>query len=245
MNWHDWIYPASVLLTAYMVMGITGFGSALVAVPLLAWIWPLPEVVVLAILLDVPASALHGGLNYRQVRWPAIAAMLPGMAVGTFIGLWLLGQLDKRWPLFILGVYIVIVGVRALRQAAPPSAAKSRLGYQIGSSLIGIIEVMFATAGPVVLALLHGRLREIAQIRATVPVVMVVAGTIAIAVLYGSGQIDRTNSLERWLVAMPIAALGVLLGNRAARHIPPAVMRRTISILLIASGLSLTRHLWP
>lgn len=244
MNWLDWLYPAGVLLTAYMIMGITGFGSALVAVPLLAWSWPLPEVVALVILLDVPASALHGGLNFRQVRWQAIGAMLPGMAVGSFIGLWLLGQLDKRWPLFILGIYIVIVGIRALRQAAPPSSARSSLGYHIGSSLIGIIEVMFATAGPVVLALLHGRLHEIAQIRATVPVVMVVGGTIAIAVLYGSGQIDSAHTLGRWLIAMPIAATGVLLGNRVARYIPSAAMRRTTALLLIVSGLSLTRHLW-
>ena len=34
----------------------------------------------LVILLDVPASMLHGGLNFRQVRWRPIGAMLPGMA---------------------------------------------------------------------------------------------------------------------------------------------------------------------
>ena len=68
MNWQEWLYPAGVIFTGYLVLGITGFGSALVTVPLLAWIWPLPEVVALAILLDVPASLLHGGLNFRQVR---------------------------------------------------------------------------------------------------------------------------------------------------------------------------------
>ena len=56
MEWTDWLYPAIVLGLGYLVLGITGFGSALVTVPLLAWIWPLPEVVVLAILLDIPAS---------------------------------------------------------------------------------------------------------------------------------------------------------------------------------------------
>lgn len=104
MEWTDWLYPAIVLGLGYLVLGITGFGSALVTVPLLAWIWPLPEVVVLAILLDIPASILHGGLNFRQVRWNALTAMLPGMAVGSVVGLWLLGQLDKRWPLFVLGI---------------------------------------------------------------------------------------------------------------------------------------------
>jgi uncharacterized protein len=244
VDWLAWLFPAGVLLTGYLVLGITGFGSALVTVPLLAWIWPLPEVVMLAILLDVPASMLHGGLNFRQVRWPALVAMLPGMAVGSLAGLWLVGQLDKRWPLFILGLYIAAVGLRALRQTAPPPTAGSRWAYHMGSGLVGVVEVMFATAGPVVLALLQGRLRDVAQIRATVPVVMVVAASIAIAVLATSGQVDHTNTLQRWLVGLPIAALGVIGGNRLARHIPAAVMRRSIAVLLVLSGLSLTRHLW-
>lgn len=245
MDWHMWVYPAGVLLAGYLVLGITGFGSALVTVPLLAWIWPLPEVVALAILLDVPASMLHGGLNFRQVRWPALVAMLPGMAVGTLAGLWLLGQLDKRWPLFILGLYIAAVGLRALRQTtARPQVSQTGPSYHLGSGLVGVVEVMFATAGPVVLALLQRRLREVAEIRATVPVVMVVAGSVAIAVLAASGQVDHGQTLQRWVVGLPIAALGVVLGNRLARHIPPTVMRRTMAVLLVVSGLSLTRHLW-
>lgn len=244
MNVSDWMYPAAVLLTGYVVLGITGFGSALVVVPLLAWKWPLPEVVALAILLDVPASMLHGGLNFRQVRWPAIVEMLPGMAVGSFIGLWLQGLLDKRWPLFILGLYIAVVGLRALRQVMATQKPISSLGYHAGSGLVGIIEVMFATAGPVVLALLQRRLSAVADIRASVPVVMVVAGSVAIAVLAASGQVDSSHTLERWLIALPIAVVGVFLGNRVARHIPPMVMKRLMALLLVASGLSLTRHLW-
>lgn len=244
MNWHDWIFPTGVLFAGYLVLGITGFGSALVTVPLLAWKWPLPEVVALAILLDVPASLLHGGLNFKQVRWAAMMEVLPGMAAGSLIGLWMLGYMDKRWPLFILGLYIAAVGFRSLRQGIRSHRPLSPAAYHGGSMLVGIIEVMFATAGPVVLAVLQRRLSEISDIRATVPMVMVVAGSVAIAVLAGSGQIDSGHTLQRWLVAMPIAAAGVFLGNKVARRIPAASMRRMMAALLMISGLSLTRHLW-
>ncbi|MEG0052037.1 MAG: hypothetical protein RR715_02105 [Comamonas sp.] len=52
------LYSAAVVLAGYVVLGITGFGSALVIVPLRASHWPLPEVVALTLLLDVPASLL-------------------------------------------------------------------------------------------------------------------------------------------------------------------------------------------
>lgn len=239
------LYVACVLLAGYVVLGITGFGSALVTVPLLALVWPLPEVVVLAILLDIPASILHGGLNLRQVRWQALLVMLPGMAVGSGMGLWLLGQLDKRWPLFALGVYIVVVGLRSLRQAATPANVKpAGVAYHLGSGLVGVVEVMFATAGPVVVAVLQRKLRDVAGIRATVPVVMVVAGTVAMAVLASSGQVDTTHTWERWLLGLPVAVLGVVLGNRLAKHVAPATMRWAMAALLTASGLSLMRNLW-
>ena len=66
-GWMPWVHPVLTVLTGYLVLGITGFGSALIVVPLLAWRWPLPEVVALALLMDAPASALLGGLNLRQV----------------------------------------------------------------------------------------------------------------------------------------------------------------------------------
>ncbi len=244
MNWQDWLYPLSVLILAYVAMGITGFGSALIAVPLLAWKWPLPEAVALTILLDVPASALHGGMNFRQVGWKSVRDMLPGMALGTLLGLWLMGQLDKRWPLFFLGVYIAMIGLRSLRAQGTQISGISGRAYHIGSTLVGLIEVMFATAGPVVMAMLQKRLKDVREVRATVPVAMIAAGSIAILVLLNTEASNPAVTLRRWMIAMPVAALGVFLGNRIAGRIPVSVLARLMAALLLCSGLALTRHLW-
>ena len=100
----EWLYPIGVVLLGYTVLGLTGFGSALVVVPLLAWKWPLPAVVALTLLMDVPASAFHSGLNWRQVQWRELRRLLPGMVLGTLAGLWLVQHMNSRWPLLFLGV---------------------------------------------------------------------------------------------------------------------------------------------
>ncbi|CCJ51135.1 putative exported protein [Bordetella parapertussis Bpp5] len=82
----DLLFPACAVLLGYVVLGITGFGSALVVVPLLAWRWPLPEVVALTLLLDVMASLLLGGLNLRQVDFAELRRLLPGMVAGALAG---------------------------------------------------------------------------------------------------------------------------------------------------------------
>ena len=59
------LYQFAVVFVGYFVLGIAGFGSALIIVPLLAWDWPLAMVVPLVLLIDVPAAILHTGLNFR------------------------------------------------------------------------------------------------------------------------------------------------------------------------------------
>lgn len=243
MPLQEWLFPLAVVFAGYLVLGITGFGSALVLVPLLAWQWPLPEVVALALLLDIPASMLHGGLNLAQVRWRELLRLLPGMAAGTLLGLWLLDQVAQRWLLLVLGAYVVWVGVRALRPSAATQPAPARWALVAGT-LVGLVEVMFATAGPVVVAWLQRRLDEVAGLRATVPVVMVLAGSVALAMLFGSAHIDMPSLLPRWLVALPLAGAAVWLGNRVAARIPALLMKRLMAGLLTLSGLSLMRHFW-
>ena len=228
----SYLYPALVLALGYFVLGLTGFGSALVVVPLLAGIWALPDVVAMAILLDIPASMLHGGLNLKQVRWKEMRRLLPGMAIGTMAGLLLLGVLDRRWPLLILGLYVAFVGIRALVPLSKPSARPSALWAHPVGALIGVIEVM------------HRRQIDVAGIRATVPVIMVLAGLIAVVVLWSSGQINADVVAIRWLYGIPVALLGVVLGNRCAAWVSPLLMTRALAVLLTISGLFLMRHLF-
>ncbi|WP_397474785.1 sulfite exporter TauE/SafE family protein [Pusillimonas sp.] len=238
------VYPALVLSVGYLVLGLTGFGSALIVVPLLANRWPLAEVVAMAILLDIPASMLHGGLNMRQVQWAELRRLLPGMAIGAIAGLWLLGQLDRRWPLFALGCYVVFVGARALLPRSHGAATLSPAwGHPVGA-LVGLIHVMFATAGPVVVTWLQRRLGSAAAVRATVPVIMVLVGSIAVSVLWTSGQVDADVVMSRWLYGIPIALGGVLLGNRCAARLSPLMMERLLAALLMVSGLSLMQHVF-
>ncbi|NCT95998.1 MAG: sulfite exporter TauE/SafE family protein [Comamonadaceae bacterium] len=238
------VYPAAVVLLGYVVLGITGFGSALIVVPLLAWRWPLPEVVALTLLMDVPASLLHSGLNLRQVDFGELRRLLPGMAAGTLAGLWLSGVLDARWPLLALGLYVATVGINALRPrlAAPrPLAAPWAHGMGFG---IGLVEMLFGTAGPLAVAWLSRRLRDVHALRASTPVI-IVAG--AATVLLGMAWVGRLSSGAlwwRWAGLIGLALLGVLMGNRLARHVPAPRLRQLICGLLVISGLMLVRHAW-
>jgi len=232
----EWLYPMGVVLLGYTVLGLTGFGSALVVVPLLAWQWPLPAVVALTLLMDVPASAFHSGLNWRQVQWRELRRLLPGMVLGTLAGLWLVQHMNSRWPLLLLGLYVAGVGVNALRPKASqlPSAASFWAG-PVGAA-IGLVEMIFGTAGPVVVAWLSRRLSDVQEMRASTPLIISVAAATVLLGMAWEGRLSSGWIWQRWTVLIFVALLGVWLGHRLAHRVPVARLRQIICALLVVSG---------
>lgn len=241
---HDMWMPLCVVLLGYTVLGLTGFGSALVVVPLLAWQWPLPEVVALTLLLDVPASTFHSGLNWRRVKWAELRRLLPGMVLGTLAGLWLLQHMSNRWPLLLLGVYVAGVGVNALRpRVAPPQPMANAWAWPTGMA-IGLVEMMFGTAGPVVVAWLSRRLSDVQDMRASTPLVITVAAATVLLGMAWDGRLSDDLIWQRWGVLIAAALGGVWLGHRMAHRVPATRLRQVICALLVVSGVMLALGAW-
>lgn len=239
------LYPMCVVLLGYVVLGITGFGSALIVVPLLAWQWRLPEVVALTLLLDVPAALLLGGLNLRQVDWAELRRLLPGMVVGCLVGIWLSGVLEPRWPLLVLGLYVAAVGVNAVRprSASSPSSPAASWSHVMGLA-IGVVEMLFGTAGPLVVAWLSRRVPDVHVLRASTPVAIVLTASAVLVGMGWSGRLSNDELWIRWAFLIGVAGAGVLAGHCLARRVPAASLRRLVCGLLVVSGLTLVLHAW-
>src|SRR5688500_13240134 len=92
-----------IVLSAYFIRGITGFGSGLIAVPLLALSHPLQFAVPLVLALDFTASLVLGGTNRQQVDWAEIKVLLPFGLIGACIGAFALMKLPTGPVLLTLG----------------------------------------------------------------------------------------------------------------------------------------------
>ena len=96
MNVTDLLQPQILMLAplivygAYVVFGISGFGSTLIAVPLLAHLMPLKFVVPFFVILDCVGAA-NLGLRLRgSVMKRELIGLMPFMALGILGGVWLL-----------------------------------------------------------------------------------------------------------------------------------------------------------
>ena len=102
-----------IILLAYFLRGITGFGSGLIAIPLLAHFLPLTFVVPLILVVDFVASLALSYHMKLQVRWDEIRWLLPTTVIGMLIGAVLLVNLARE-PLLISLALFELSGVSVL-----------------------------------------------------------------------------------------------------------------------------------
>src|SRR6185503_589872 len=104
----DMVLVLCILMSAYFIRGITGFGSALISVPLLALSQPLTFAVPLVLALDFTASLVLGGTNRKKAVWSEIKVLLPFGMVGACTLL----TLPTTPVLLTLGAFTMFFGFR-------------------------------------------------------------------------------------------------------------------------------------
>lgn len=234
-----YLYIVAILLAAYFIRGISGFGSGLVAVPLLALKLPLTFVVPLILLTDFTASLVLGGLNFKQLAWPEIRRLLPPGLLGVVAGTLLLVSLPKTPMLIGLGSFVMLFALRNLflagRELRPISTWWAWPARLTG----GTVGALFGTGGPPYVIYLSHRLTDKGQLRATFSGLFFMEGLARIASFTLSGLLLDVRLAWAYLGAMPVALAALWLGSHIHTRLNNAQMMKLISLILLGSGVSL------
>jgi uncharacterized membrane protein YfcA len=230
------IYVGAVVFAAYLVRGIAGFGSGLIAVPLLSMVAPVPAVVPLVVSLDYMGSASQGVHNVDRVAWRDQLALVPFMAGGVGAGLYLLSALSSAALGRALGGFILLY---AVYQWLPlPALRGPRLFAAPCGVLGGLVGTVFGTGGPFYVIYLNLRALERTAFRATFAVNYLIDGGIRLGAYVAMGLLGG-RTLTAIALTLPVAAAGLYLGGRLQTGFSQAAFVRFISLLLIGSGLVL------
>jgi len=244
MNPPDLAYAVAVLLLAYFVRGISGFGSGLIAVPLLALRFPLPEVVPFILIADFGASALVGGLSYRHVDWPEIRRLLPATVIGVVIGTHLLVSLPTALLLTLLGTLVLAFAVRTLLLHPHDFTPASKHWAYPAALSGGAVSGLFGTGGPPYVIYLSHRIRDKGMLRATISVVLFLDGLVRIATFLLAGLLLGTTVWRNALIAAPLIIAALYLGSHVHARLTHRQILQGVSVLLLGSGAALLVKAW-
>ena len=232
------LLAALVVAAAYFVFGLTGFGSTVIALPLLVLFFPLKFAVSLLMLLDLAVLLLFGARLRRGLRLDEIGWLVPFMLAGMAAGLTLLIRAPERPLLLTLGCFLLCYAAWGLaRRGGPPALARfwcAPIGL-VG----GAFSALFGTGGVLFAIYNAGRLPDAIQLRAS-NAAMILLSSLLRLVLFGAvGLLGQDGLFATALMLAPALAFGFWLGGRLHARVPAAAVVKAVYALLVVAGLTL------
>ncbi|MEZ4520354.1 MAG: sulfite exporter TauE/SafE family protein [Thermomicrobiales bacterium] len=111
---------------AMFVRGFTGFGGALLTVPLLSLIWDVQQAIVVVAAMQLVTGATLAVISRDSIARPELTRVLIPSFVGLAAGAVLLSSLPLLWVTRSLGVFSVAAGMHMLVQARRRSSSARR-----------------------------------------------------------------------------------------------------------------------
>jgi uncharacterized membrane protein YfcA len=229
---------ALIVILAYTVFGLTGFGSSITAMPLLVQVIPLRMAVPLMLIFDLAASLLLGLKNRRVVDRKELLRLVPFMLVGMTLGVVALVNAPERLLLLTLGVFILAYSAWSLLLRPEVQQIGSHWSMPLGIAG-GVFTALFGTGGPIYTIYLARRLNDKLVLRATISALIFISALSRLALFTSAGLYGQQSLLLLAALLLPGALVGLYLGNHLHHRLPAERVVQVIWVILITGGVSL------
>jgi uncharacterized membrane protein YfcA len=231
----DWLLTFLIIVVSALIQACTGFGFALLAIPLLMLLFPAHYAISLSGLLSLVSCLSTLPRIYKDVD----AALLKRLFIGGLIGLPLGGLLyyaaDVSWLKLIVGISIILTALTMMYRISFPFGSGKRAGFCSGfmTSSIGM-------PGPPVILLLMSKQVGKEAFRGTSIAYYCLVYPISLAIQYASGhfEIDVIHDL----LLIPAIFIGQAVGMALHQRISQSWFRRVTILLLFATAANSIIH---
>jgi uncharacterized membrane protein YfcA len=221
-----------------VIYGITGFGSALITIPLAIHLVPLTFALAMFSLVDLANSLRVGLENPRHAVRAEVVRMAPMIVLGLAIGVTLLVNLPRKAGMLALGVFIAAYAVYALARHTRMATVSRRWAYLAGAAG-GLTGALFGAGGPPYAIYLSNRPLTKEEFRATLTFTSVFSIGLRVLAFVLTGLLLDLRAWIAAALAIPAALAGIAVATRIFRWISRETLARLVALLLLATGVSL------
>jgi uncharacterized membrane protein YfcA len=229
---------APIAFVGGLIQGLTGFGSALITIPLATYFVPLPFALAVFSIVDF-ANGMRLGLEHPKNAVAAdIARMVPMMILGIVTGTTLLVNLPRKASLVALGTFVFGYALYTLWRRGPAAHVGRHWAFVAGFCG-GLSGTLFGSGGPpYAIYLLHRSLSK-DQFRATMTLTIIFSIGLRLVAFALTGLLTQDGVWLAAAAAVPAGLVAIYLASRLFHAISREAVMRGVAILLLASGASL------
>ena len=230
-----WIGLAT--LAAFVVRGLSGFGSAMVGIGALTLVLPPAQVIPAFFGLELLTTVNLLPSVWRQIDWRSLRWVIAGCAVTTPVGLTLLARLGPDPMRLVVSAClasIALLMLSGLAQRFTPRSTPGPLGALAVGGASGVLNGAAGIPGPPAIVFYFAT-TGMAVSRATLVAFFLFTDAYGLAWAGGAGLLAGVG-WKLIAVALPFSLLGIWIGQRLYARLDEARLRRLIWALLAVLG---------
>ncbi len=226
---------ALIFLLAGFVQGMTGFGSALVAIPLLGLIIDIKSAVPLCILNSLVITTYLSLKMRRELDKKKILPLCIAAVPGIILGSTLLKRMDSGIIRLWLGILLIAYSLHSLLSTPKPRKLHTAWSYLAGFSS-GAIGAAFSAGGPptIIYTALNDWKKD--TIKATLSGFFLF-NSYLIATVHAISGLTTIEIFSYFMISAPFVLLGTVLGTICYGRIPHKLYLNIIFAFLTLMGI--------
>lgn len=234
----DWLFIEGGVIAAYLVFAIAGFGTALVAGPLLIHFMPLSRIIPLLVMLDFLAAFSHLLPSRQSIVRAELLRLVPCMAIGCTLGVVFLLNLKSDLLLLLMGLFLIGYSIYSLAIKVRPTQLSAGWSIPMGT-VGGLFGALFGSGGFLYAIYLNGRLTDKSQARATQNALISCSTIVRLSLFVITGVYAQLSLLVMAVCLLPAMLVGSWIGRRLMMRLSREMFVRLVTWLVLISGITL------
>ena len=224
-----------IIALAGIVQGITGFGFALISVPVLSSFIPITTVVPAIVCFSTISNFLIVHKSIKYVVFKKIILMLIFGILGIPLGVYLLKYTNPILLTTLAGVLVIITGILMMR-GYKQKFKSEKMAYSIAGLTSGVLNGSLSLSGPPIAFFLSNEGYSKDGFRANLTFYGIITNIIAILIYLQTGMLGA-NVLKLVFTGLISLFLGTYVGIILAKKISDNIFRNIVLVMLIVIGL--------
>lgn len=238
MDFYVWAAAGLSIFIASFFATVSGFGFALVAMPLLTLVLPIKTVIVFNVVLALLLRILTMYRCRKDFEWETVFLVTLGCFVGSYPGSLALKFLSVTAMKLFLGTALLLAVLFMSRNYTVKIANKT-LGRLGAGVLSGFFGTSTSISGPPLVLYFLNEHKDKSVMRADMIWIFGLSGAVTVAFNYWVGNIGLVQEWDLLMVVIPAMFVGIFAGERFFHRLNQQLFRKLSLLVVLIGGLSL------
>ena len=223
-----------IIFVGSLVRSTLGFGEALIAMPLLAFVVPTQMAAPLVAVVSSFNAILILYREWRQISFRETGGLTISALMGIPIGIWLLSEGSEAVIKVLLAIVVIGFAIWSLSSQKAISILPGKWAPAFGFAA-GILGGAYNTAGPPLV--IFGTLRQwpAEKFRANLQSYFLLGGTMVLALHISRGAVNA-DIIRLTALCLPLTVVAALVGHRLTKSVSTEQFIRVVHVCLLLIG---------